>query len=84
MIFSQIQLDLSQTTDKVAFFTTCMNRLHHLKKTLPQNIKDNQDYEDCVFVVLNYNSRDGLHEWMLENMAEQIKSGLEIKKKIKL
>ena len=75
MLFSQIQLDLSQNPEKVAFFTTCMNRLHHLKKTLPQNIKDNQDYENCVFVVLNYNSKDGLHEWMLENMAEQIKNG---------
>jgi hypothetical protein len=61
--------------NKIAFFTTCMNRLKHLKRTLPQNIKDNEDYENCVFVVLNYNSQDDLHKWMLDNMGEQIESG---------
>jgi hypothetical protein len=52
-----------------------MNRLKHLKRTLPKNIEDNKNYDNCVFVVLNYNSQDNLHEWMLKEMAAEIKSG---------
>ena len=64
---------------KIAFFTTCMNRLKHLRRTLPKNIADNKDYDNCVFVVLNYNSQDGLHEWMLKEMAAEIKGGKSFK-----
>ncbi len=51
---------------KISFCTTCMGRAHHLKETLPQNIRDNIDSKVKVeFVVLNYNSGDDLHEWMM-------------------
>ncbi len=57
-----------------------MGRAHHLKETLPQNIRDNQVEEglDIEFVVLNYNSQDDLHEWMTTDpkMSEHIRSGL--------
>jgi hypothetical protein len=53
----------------------CMNRLHQLKQTLMQNIADNADYEQLEFVVLDYNSKDGMEEWVKQNLAGQIKTG---------
>ncbi len=57
-----------------------MGRAHHLKETLPQNIRDNPQIDglDIEFVVLNYNSKDDLHEWITQDpeMKEHIESGL--------
>lgn len=61
---------------KISFCTVCMNRLHHLKITLPQNIKDNIDYENIEFVVLNYNSIDGLDEWIKSEMKDFLDNGI--------
>ena len=44
-----------------------MNRLHDLKQTLLQNIEDNTDYPNLEFILLDYGSTDGLHEWLLGN-----------------
>lgn len=52
-----------------------MNRLLHLKETLPINIKDNSDYDNLEFIILDYNSKDGLKEWIQLNMAPLILSG---------
>jgi len=41
-----------------------MNRLHHLKETLPMNVADNATTENIEFVILDYNSTDGLEAWM--------------------
>src|SRR5688500_16222137 len=60
---------------KISFCTVCMNRLHHLKQTLLVNIKDNDDYENLEFVLLDYNSMDGLQDYIQDNLAEYIKSG---------
>jgi len=60
---------------RIAFCIVCMNRLHHLKKTLLQNIKDNEDYLDLEFIIINYNSRDGMDEWIKENFEQYISSG---------
>ena len=60
---------------KISFCTTCMDRLYNLKETLPKNIKDNREYPYLEFVVLDYNSQDGLGQWMKDNMMEYIKSG---------
>src|ERR1044072_6302434 len=54
---------------KISFCTTCMGRLHHLKETIFANIEANADHPDIEFVVLNYNSPDGLHEWVKENIG---------------
>jgi hypothetical protein len=51
-----------------------MGRLHHLKKTLPYNLANNQ-YKNLEFVILDYNSSDGLEEWMRLNMMNHIESG---------
>ena len=60
---------------KISFCIVCMNRLHQLQETLIQNMKDNADYDNLEFVLLNYNSQDGMHEWVTENFDEYIKKG---------
>jgi len=60
---------------KVSFCTTCMNRLVHLRKTLPRNIADNADYPDLEFVLVDFNSTDGLVDWVASEMMEHIRSG---------
>lgn len=60
---------------KISFCTTCMNRLYNLKETLPENIEFNKNYSNLEFVILDYNSQDGLKKWMKKNMMEHIESG---------
>jgi len=61
---------------KVSFYTTCMGRLHHLRKTLPPNIEWAKPYGNVEFVVLDYNSSDGLDEWAREALLPHIRTGL--------
>lgn len=60
---------------KISFCTVCMNRLFHLQQTLPANLIDNEEYENLEFVILDYNSSDGLENFIMENMYQQIASG---------
>ena len=53
-----------------------MNRLHHLKETLVQNIEDNKEYPNIEFVILDYNSSDGLEEWVKKDLHQYIVSGV--------
>lgn len=53
-----------------------MGRVHDLKVTLPANIIDNSNYNNVEFVVLDYNSRDGLSTFLQSNeLAPYIASG---------
>jgi hypothetical protein len=63
-------------TKKIAFCITCMNRLYHLQQTLEKNIIDNYLVDDVEFVLLDYNSNDGLEEWVQQNMQSYINSGI--------
>ena len=47
----------------------------HLRETLPANINDNRDFPNIEFVVLNYNSKDDIDNWILNNMQEHMHSG---------
>lgn len=60
---------------KISLCTTCMDRLFDLKKTLPKNMEDNKEYTNLEFVILDYNSKDGLEKWVKENLMEHIQSG---------
>jgi len=51
----------------ITICTTCMNRLHDLRKTLPRNLEDNSDYDDLEFLLLDYSSNDGLKNWILSS-----------------
>lgn len=61
---------------RISFCTVCMNRLNHLKQTLPQNIEDNLAYQQVEFLVLDYNSQDGLQEWIMSEMSHYIDQGI--------
>jgi Sulfotransferase domain/N-terminal domain of galactosyltransferase len=58
-----------QSSPKIIFVSTCKGRVEHLKKTLSQNILHNADYENCRFVVLDYNSQDGLQDYLKETFS---------------
>ena len=60
---------------KIGFCITCMNRRHHIEKTLEQNILDNFYPDDVEFVLLDYNSSDGLEEWA-KSMQNFIDAGI--------
>lgn len=60
---------------KISFVTTCMNRLFQLRKTYLKNIADNAAYPHCEFVLINYNSGDGLDGWVAENLGQYIQEG---------
>ncbi len=59
----------------VSFCTTCMGRLHHLKQTLPFNLNLCRDFADVEFCLVNYNSQDGMDEWVRGEMARHLVSG---------
>jgi predicted glycosyltransferase involved in capsule biosynthesis len=60
---------------KISFCTVCMNRLHHLQQTLPINIFNNNQYKKLEFILLDYNSSDGLEEYVQEFLKEYITCG---------
>lgn len=67
--------DEAWNDDLVSFFTTCKNRLEHLKQTLPQNIENHKDDANVEFVLLDYSSDDGLGDWIKSTMTAHIASG---------
>lgn len=53
-----------------------MNRLNHLRQTLIQNIEDNLSYKNVEFVLLDYNSSDGLEDWAKRDLQKYIDLGV--------
>ena len=60
---------------RIAFCTTCKGRAQHLKMTLPQNLIDNEDYPNAVFIVLDYGSQDDLLAWLKRDFTKAIEQG---------
>jgi len=60
---------------RISLCTTCMGRAHDLKVTLPRNLEHNAAYTNVEFVILDYNSRDDLEDWMRRNMMHHIEAG---------
>lgn len=60
----------------ISICTTCMGRLYNLQETLPVNINDNIKYPNLEFVILDYNSNDGLASWIKKHMLQHIETGL--------
>lgn len=70
-----VPTDITPPEKSISICTTCMNRLHDLEYTLPKNLEDNKHYSKLEFVLLDYNSTDGLGDWVKRNMMRHIKSG---------
>jgi len=62
---------------KISLCTSCMGRGEDVKMTLIQNMKDNEDYPNVEFVLLNYGSRDDLNGWVRRSryLRKQIDKG---------
>ncbi|MDF2188290.1 glycosyltransferase [Paraflavitalea sp. CAU 1676] len=61
---------------KISFCTVCMNRTMHLKSTLLRNIEDNLHYPHLEYVLLNYGSKDDMHDWVQTHFDAYLQSGL--------
>jgi hypothetical protein len=61
---------------KISICTTVMNRIEDLKLTLPQNILDNLRYSKVEFVVIDYNSKDGVSDWIQKELYDYVKDGI--------
>jgi hypothetical protein len=61
---------------KLSFCITCKNRLWQLKKTLEKNLLDNIHLKsELEFVLVDFDSRDGLKEWVKENFKSALAEG---------
>jgi len=60
----------------ISICTTAMDRLEDVQKTLEKNIQDNASYPDIEFVLLDYNSKDGLSKWIKARMMGYIEDGI--------
>lgn len=72
--------DDEQTDDvnmlTLSFCITCKNRFHQIEKTLKQNLDDNRMHKDRIeFILVDFGSTDGLHDWILENFKDEISDG---------
>lgn len=61
---------------KISFCTTCMDRCFHLKELYVQSIKNASTYNNVEFILLNYNSKDDLEDWVVDNLGEYICNGI--------
>ncbi|HVI45110.1 MAG TPA: glycosyltransferase family A protein [Chitinophaga sp.] len=60
---------------RISVCITCMNRQHHLEKTLPENIRMNSDYPDAEFIILDYHSAAPFFNWLKEEYPQELKTG---------
>ncbi len=60
---------------KASFCATCKNRLWQLRHTLPSNMEAVRAAGCAELVLVNYNSRDGLDDWVRQFQSD-IDSGL--------
>jgi hypothetical protein len=59
----------------ISFCSQCKGRKHHLKKTLHHNLSCIEEYDECDFVLLDFDSPDGLEEWVKTNFKDYLESG---------
>jgi len=52
-----------------------MGRLRDLRLTFPTNLADNADYPHVEYVIVDYNSNDGLGSWVRDNYIDMIHAG---------
>lgn len=68
-------LRLIEREYRISLCITCMGRLSDLTRTLPVNLELNAAYPQLEFVLLDYNSNDGVGDWIQREMRSYIKTG---------
>nr|WP_312323914.1 glycosyltransferase family A protein [Acinetobacter oleivorans] len=58
---------------RISFCTTCKGRLWQLRQTLPGNLKMLDEHSEII--LLDYQSPDGLKDWIFENFREYLENG---------
>lgn len=58
----------------ISLCITCMGRRHQLEQTLPFSLQQAPD-DDVEFVLLDYNSPDGLSPWIKQTFSRELASG---------
>ena len=58
---------------KISYCISIMNRLYQLKETLQDNINNSSDQSE--FIIVDYNSNDGLKEYIYNNFENELTSG---------
>lgn len=67
----------SRTKKSISFGTSCMGRVNHIEQTYIDNIEIALDQDpNTKFVLLNYNSQDGLDMWVSDNLKKYIDTGV--------
>lgn len=62
---------------KLTLCTPCMNRSHHLKRTLAPNLENLIPFGSVVeWVIVNYNSRDGMDELLKDYVSLTVSGNL--------
>jgi glycosyltransferase involved in cell wall biosynthesis len=64
--FWEKQLKLNPNVPYVSFITTCKNRLHHLKQTLPWMVKQS----NAEVIVVDYGCTQGTRDWVKANYPQ--------------
>lgn len=57
---------------KISFCIPCMNRIEHLQQTLPYNINLIKKYNNVELSLVNYDSKDNMHEYVITTFKEEI------------
>jgi glycosyltransferase involved in cell wall biosynthesis len=60
---------------RISFCITCKGRRHHVEQTLPKNLATAKGIDDIEFILLDYNSPDGLSDWVRKFMGAHLESG---------
>ena len=55
---------------KISFCTTCSNRSHQLKQTFDANAAIVERTPNVEWIIVNFNSKDDLHEYMLGKLPQ--------------
>ena len=72
---------------KISLCTTCMNRIEYLKKTISINLNLIEDFnvennDKFELSLCNYDSKDGLDDYVKNNFADLIESGILVYTKV--
>ncbi len=65
----------TKPVSKISYCITCKGRLYHLKRTLPLNLSAESKDLHIEFVILDYQSDDGLAEWVKDTYPAELASG---------
>ena len=61
-------LEESTSPSTISFCTTCSNRAYQFKETFEPNLEIVQAQSNTEWIILNYNSQDGLDDFMRERL----------------